>query len=244
MLCSEPLGLVDRPPGDRDRVADAVAGLGGEHRHAGPLADHLQLGDRVRPLQVGGDEQRRVALLLEPQRQLARERGLTGTLQAGQHDHGRRVLGEPQPPRLAAEDRDELLVHDLDDLLRGVQRLRHLRARGAFLDPRDELPHHGQRDVRLEQGDANLAGGRVNVGLGQPSLAAQRGEDLGQPIGERLKHTSRLPGSGAEVLVSATGRPAEVVFSRRTDPELALSSGRAERGKDHRSPCACAGRGR
>ena len=65
------------------------------------------------------------------------------------------------PPRIV----DELLVHDLDDLLRGVQRLRDLHARGAFLDPRDELPHHGQRDVRLEQGDANLAGGRVNVGL-------------------------------------------------------------------------------
>jgi hypothetical protein len=35
---------------------------------------------------------------------------------------------------------------------------------GPFLDPRDELPHDGQRDIRLEQRDADLAGGRVNVG--------------------------------------------------------------------------------
>ena len=56
--------------------------------------------------------------------------------------------------------------------------------------------HHGQRDVRLEQGDANLARGRVDVGGRQPPLAAQLGEDLGQPVGERLKHASRLPGPG------------------------------------------------
>ena len=51
-------GLLDRRPGHRDRVAHAVAGLGGEHRDAGPLADDLELVDRVGPLQVGGDQQR------------------------------------------------------------------------------------------------------------------------------------------------------------------------------------------
>ena len=39
------------------------------------------------------------------------------------------------------------------------------RARGAFLDPGDELPHDGQRDIRLKQRDANLPGRGVNVGL-------------------------------------------------------------------------------
>ena len=47
---------------DRDRIADTAAGFGREHRHAGPLAEHLQLLHGVRPLQVGGDQQRRVAL--------------------------------------------------------------------------------------------------------------------------------------------------------------------------------------
>ena len=49
-------------PVHRRVVAGDVARLGREHRHAGALADDLQLGDRVRPLQVGGDQQRGVPL--------------------------------------------------------------------------------------------------------------------------------------------------------------------------------------
>ena len=52
------LGLGDRVAGDLDRVADAVARLGREHRHAGLLADDLQLGDGVRALEVGRDQHR------------------------------------------------------------------------------------------------------------------------------------------------------------------------------------------
>ena len=37
-------------------------GSGANTGHAGPLADDLQLGDGVGALQVGGDEQRGVAL--------------------------------------------------------------------------------------------------------------------------------------------------------------------------------------
>ena len=48
--------------GDRDRVADAVAGLGRVDLDAGPPAEHLELVDRVGALQVGGDQQRLVAL--------------------------------------------------------------------------------------------------------------------------------------------------------------------------------------
>ena len=52
----------------RLRVATSIGsptplpGLGGEDVHAGPLADDLQLVDRVGALQVGRDQQRRVAL--------------------------------------------------------------------------------------------------------------------------------------------------------------------------------------
>ena len=97
-------GVLDRVPGHLHRVADAVARLGRVHLDAGPLAEHLELVDRVGALQVAGDQQRLVALALEPAGQLAGERGLTGALQAGQHDHRRRLLGELQPPGLAAED--------------------------------------------------------------------------------------------------------------------------------------------
>ena len=65
-----------------------------EHGCARALTDDLQLGDGARPLQVTRDEQGRVSLTLEPFRELSRQRGLTGTLQTGEHDHRRRGLGE------------------------------------------------------------------------------------------------------------------------------------------------------
>src|SRR5262249_14220941 len=117
--------------------------------------------------------QRRVALALEPARQLAGERRLTRALQTRQHDHGRRVLGEPYAPRLAAQDVDQLVVYDLDDLLGGVERLGHLRAAGPLFDLRDEVLDDGQRHVGLEERDADLARRGVDVGLGQLALAAQ-----------------------------------------------------------------------
>ena len=174
--------------GHRDRVADAVARLGRVDGDPGALTHDLELLDRVRALQVGGDEHRALALVLEPQRELGGERGLSGALEAGQHDHGRRGLREPQPPGLAAEDPDELLVDDLDDLLGGVQRLADLGAAGALLDRRDEVLDHGQRDVGLEQRQPDLAPGGVDVGLGQPPLAAEVLEGVGETIRKRGEH--------------------------------------------------------
>ena len=75
------------------------------------------------------------------------------------------------PPRIA----DELLVDDLDDLLGRVQRTGDLGALGPLLDPRDERADHRQRDVGLQQRDADLARGGVDVGVGEPALAAQVG---------------------------------------------------------------------
>ena len=57
---------------DRRRATTATGsptplpGSGAKTGDAGPLADDLELGDGVGALEVGGDEQRRVALLLEP----------------------------------------------------------------------------------------------------------------------------------------------------------------------------------
>ncbi len=51
-------GMLDRCPRHRDRVTHTAAGLGSEDLHTGAFTDHLQLGDRVRALQVSGDEQR------------------------------------------------------------------------------------------------------------------------------------------------------------------------------------------
>ncbi len=123
------LRLLETRLGDLDRIALAVAGLGCEHRDAGLLTDHLQLGDGIGTLEVGCHQHRRLALRLEPQSELAGERRLAGTLEAGEHDDGRTVLGVADATRLATKDRDELVVDDLDDLLGRVERLADLGAR-------------------------------------------------------------------------------------------------------------------
>ena len=63
------------------------------HGHARTLADDLQLGHRVGALQVRGNQHGGVALALQPVGQLARQGGLTGTLQTREHDDGRAALG-------------------------------------------------------------------------------------------------------------------------------------------------------
>ena len=98
------------------------------------LAEHLELVDGVRALQVAGDQQRLVALALEPAGQLAGERGLAGALQAGEHDHGRRVLGELEPPGLAAEDATSSSLTILMICWAGLSAWRDLGAAGPLLE--------------------------------------------------------------------------------------------------------------
>ena len=178
------LGLLDAVLGDLDRVADAVAGLGREHRHAGLLADDLQLRDGVGALEVGRDEQRGVAVFHQPLGELAGERRLTGALQAGEHDDGRRLLGELEPALLAAEDRDQLVVDDLHDLLGRVERLVDLVAEGALAHLAGEVLDDLEGDVGVEQGAADLADGSVDVRGGELALAAQVAEGRGEAIRE------------------------------------------------------------
>ena len=186
------LRLGDRGPGHRDGITHPVPRLGGEDVHPGPLPDDLQLVDRVRTLQVGRHEQRRVALALQPEGELAGQGRLAGALQAGQHHDGGRSLGEPERTGLAAEDADQFVVDDLDDLLGGVQRAGQLEAARALLDVGDEVLDHGQVDVGLEQGAADLPGRLVEIGLGDPALAAQPLERRGEAVLESVEHEDFL----------------------------------------------------
>ena len=98
--------LVDREPAggveDRRRrllplrgLERAAAHLGRrdarlvEHRDAELLAEHLELLDGGGPVDVGGDEERLLALLEEQVRELAGGGRLTGALEADHHDAGR-----------------------------------------------------------------------------------------------------------------------------------------------------------
>ncbi len=142
-------GLVDGAAGHLDRVADAAARLGRVDGDLGALAHDLELLDGVGPLEVGGDQHGRVALLAQPPGELAREGCLARALEARQHDDGGRGLGEAEPAGLTAEDPDQLVIDDLDDLLRRIQRLGDLGTAGALLDLGDERLDHRQRDIGL-----------------------------------------------------------------------------------------------
>ena len=179
---------LDRVGGDLDRIAHAVARLRGVDVGGGAFADDLELVDRVGSLQVGGDEHRTVALGLQPVGELSGQGRLTGALEAGEHDHRRRALGQVEPPGLAAEDADEFVIDDLDDLLAGVERGRDLLGQCPFADPAGEGAHDRQSDVGIEQGTSDLTDGGIDVGFGQPALAAQILESRGEPVGQGVKH--------------------------------------------------------
>ena len=70
----------------------------------------------------------------------------------------------------------------------GVTLLSTALADGAFAHLGDEILHHRQRDIGLEQRDAHLAQGRVDIGLAQRAAPRQPSEDIAQPFGQPLEH--------------------------------------------------------
>ena len=115
--------VLDAGAGHRHRVAHAVAGLGRPHVHPGALGDDAQLSDGVGALEVGGHQQDALALVAQPAAELSGQGGLTGALEAGEHDDCGAAVGPVYLPGLTAQDLDELLVDDLDDLLARVEGL-------------------------------------------------------------------------------------------------------------------------
>ena len=152
------------------------ARIRGKGRNPCPLADNLQLLNGAGALQITRHQHRGVALLFQMAGQLTGQRRLTGTLQAGEHNHRRRVLRQVQPAGFAAENVNELLVDDLDHLLGRVERLGDLGALRTFLDALNKSPHDGQGHVGFEQGQTDLASGGVNVRFGQLALPTQPGQ--------------------------------------------------------------------
>ena len=84
-----------------------------------------------------------------------------------------RLRGRLEAGGVFAEDVDELVVDDLDDLLGGRQRCCHLGAEGAGADVVDEGVDDGEVDVGLEEGEADLADGVGDVLFGDGALAAE-----------------------------------------------------------------------
>ena len=159
-----------RPGGDLHGVAldPLLVDLGSRLRAHGQ-----QLLDGGRPAGVaGGDRHRCRVLVAQVQRQLGRRRGLARPLQTRHQDHRGRARREAELGARASHQRGELLRDDLRDLLARRQAADHTGAQAALLQPCGELAHELEVDVRLEQGEANLAHRRIDVLLAERAAVA------------------------------------------------------------------------
>ena len=96
-------------------------------------------------------------------------------------DRRRRVQVE-RHRALAAQRLDHHVVDDLDHLLAGRDRGQHLGAHRPFAHLGDEVAHHRQRHVGIQQRQADLAQRLGDVGLGQRAAAAQPVEHPGKLV--------------------------------------------------------------
>ena len=168
---------LDRGAGDVGRL---LVGGRGKEVGAGLLGDGAQLLDRRRTVDVAGNGEHFFALgLAQPFGQLADGSGLARALQAGHQDDGRRLGGQIEFGRTAAHQVGEFAVHDAHQGLTRCQAGQHFLAERLFADAGDQVAHHRQRDIGLEQRDADLAQHFLGVGLGETGLAAQGLDDAG-----------------------------------------------------------------
>ncbi len=142
------------------------------------LGDDVQLLNRRRPLHVGRDEQRVLALLGQPLRKLARGGRLARALEAQQEDDARPLVARLQPAFGIPEERDHLVADDLDDLLRRRQAAQHVLSERAIAHAVDERLDDLEVDVGFEQRETDLAERSFNVLGRQPSLAPKGLENV------------------------------------------------------------------
>ena len=204
---------LDAAPRDLDRDADRLTVLGtlvrlavevhlraAGHLVVDGLRDDLELLDRCRSLQVGGDEHRRASLLLEVRRDLAAGRGLPGSLKPAHHDDGRsradaqdRLFARGAERlavrrRFAAEQPHELLVHDRDHLLAGLEALGDLASACVFEHALAEPVHDVEMHVGLEQAGAHLFHRLTDVGLADRAPSGELPEDAPEAIAQAFEH--------------------------------------------------------
>ena len=105
--------------------------------------------------------------------ELGRRGRLAGALQSGQQQDRRRLHGEIEGRRRGAHQRGKLAVDYADQRLPGRQRADHFLADRLVLDLRHEVLDDRQRHVGLEQREPDLAQRVLDIGVGEPRLAAQ-----------------------------------------------------------------------
>ena len=93
-----------------------------------------------------------------------------------------------RPPGAVAEERQHLVAHDPDDLLRRRQALQDLLVDRLIPHAVDERLDDLEVDVRLEQRHPDLPERGLNRLLGEADLTTQRPEDALEAVTERVEH--------------------------------------------------------
>ena len=105
---------------------------------------------------------------------------------------GGRVEVEPALPdrRLAGagEGLDQMVVDDLDHHLAGRDRADDILSDRLFAHRGDEVAHHRQRDIGLQQRDPDLAHRHADIVLAERAAPAQPVENLAETIAEGVEH--------------------------------------------------------
>ena len=218
-----------------DQVIAATPGLGyrllGDGLHGPgarvevdllPLGQDAKLLDRGRSPEIQRGHQGLAALAASPERQLDRGRGLAGALQAReQDDRGRR--GRPvQALGVGPQHLDQLVVHDLDHLLGGVQVLFKFGAGELHADALLEVLDDLVVDVGLEQGHAHLAQAGLDVFGAQHATPGELAQRRRQAIAEGIEHLGKALQAPPEAVQLLTPPP---VFVQQAQLAVVLLEG-------------------
>ena len=195
------LGVVERSTRDIQRL---LVGRAGEPLGARLLGHSLELLDGGRAVHVARDGQHLfLALFDQVLGQLGCGGGLARALQARHQDDGRGLGGEVDVGDALAHSGGQLAVDDGDQRLPGLERAQHLLAQRLVLHAGDEVAHHGQGHVGLQQGHAHLAQHVLHVGFGDAGLAAHLLDEAREFVGKGGGHRGS---SGVACARSTQGR--------------------------------------
>ena len=191
--------------GARD-VGRLLVGLRREEVHAGLLGHGLELVDGGGAVHVAGNRQHLLlAVLAQPLGDLAHRGGLARALQASHQDDGGRLGGQIQLGGLATNQVHHGIVDDAHQRLAGGERLQHLLAQCLFLHLGNEVAHHGQGHIGLQQGDADFPQHFLGIGFGQASLTAHGLHNARKALGKAVEHERLGPKAVENVAGSAPG---------------------------------------
>ena len=140
--------------------------------------EHRKLLDGRGTPHVGGDQKRMPALAGQPTPQLGGRRGLARTLQSDQQHYLRPGGGGREPRAGLAEELQQFVANDGDDLLGRGEAVEHRPFGGPIANPIDEGLDDLEVDVRLEQRQPDLPQRTLDRLRRQPHLAAQRPEHI------------------------------------------------------------------